>query len=514
MKYNVLQYLESSVSKYPEKIAVIDKNNKITYKDLQNTSKSIASSIIKDNFWHVPIIVFMDKGIPALATFLGILYSGNTYSLLHPEFPQSRLEEINNVLEANLIITTSNYYENAKVIFKDKKVVKYEDLINQDIEEELIRDVASKILDIDPVYINFTSGSTGIPKGVTINHRSIIDFINVFTETFKITENDIIGNQAPFDFDVSVKDIYSSLCVGATLVIIPRELFSKPTELLDFICDNKVTTLIWAVSALCLVSTFHALDYRCPDNIHTVMFSGEVMPIKHLNTWMSHLPYATFVNLYGPTEITCNCTYHIIDPKRNYEDGIPIGKSFLNEETFLLDENNKRITKEDITGEICVRGTSVGLGYYNNLEETNKRFVINPLEKRYPEIIYRTGDLGKYDKNGDLYFTGRKDFQIKYMGHRIELEEIERAINNIEFIERCCCIYNEEKQKLYCFYIGDVDKKTIYEELKKVLPPFMIPGIFRSVLKFPINKNGKIDRKLLLKEELEKKLGSEKNVSN
>lgn len=518
MKYNVLKYLEKSVSKYPNKIAVIDAYNKITYQDLQNTSKSIASYLIKEHFFHVPIIVFMDKGIPALTTFLGILYSGNTYSLLHPEFPENRLEEINNVLESNLIITTNNYYEKAKAVFKDKKVVKYEDLINENIEEELIKETSTKILDIDPVYINFTSGSTGTPKGVTINHRSIIDFINVFTETFNISESDFIGNQAPFDFDVSVKDIYSSLCVGATLIIIPRKLFSKPKELLDFICDNKVTTLIWAVSALCLVSTFHALDYRCPKDIHTIMFSGEVMPLKHLNTWMSHLPNATFVNLYGPTEITCNSTYHIIDPNRNYEDGIPIGKSFLNEETFLLSENNERITKEDIPGEICVRGTSVGLGYYNNSEETNKRFVINPLEKRYPEIIYRTGDLGKYDKNGNLYFTGRKDFQIKYMGHRIELEEIERAINNIAFIERCCCVFDEEKQKLYCFYIGDVDKKTIYEELKKVLPIYMIPGIFRSVLKFPLNKNGKIDRHLLLKEEnekkLEKKLGSEENVSN
>jgi len=508
MKYNVLKYLEESVSKFPNKIAVIDKNSKITYKELHKRSKSIACKIIKDNFFHVPIIVFMDKGIEALTTFLGIAYSGNTYSLLHPEFPKSRLEDIASVLASPLVITNNEYYKEALKTFKNSKIIKYED-IKEEIDEELINKTNTKILDIDPLYINFTSGSTGTPKGVTICHRSVIDFIDIFTDTFNIKENDIIGNQAPFDFDVSVKDIYSTLCVGATLVIIPKELFSKPTELLDFICDNKVTTLIWAVSALCLVSTFHALDYRCPNNIEKIMFSGEVMPIKHLNTWMSHLPNATFINLYGPTEITCNCTYHIIDKKREYESGIPIGKSFLNEETFLLDENNELITKENTTGEICIRGTAVGLGYYNNNEETSKRFVINPLEKRYPEIIYRTGDLGKYDSNNDLYFTGRKDFQIKYMGHRIELEEIERAINKLECIERSCCVFNEEKQKLYCFYIGDVDKKTIYEELKNTLPIYMIPNIFRSILKFPLNKNGKIDRKQLLQEELEKKLGSD-----
>lgn len=506
MKFNVLKYLEESVKKYPHKIAVIDQNNKITYTELQNISKSIASKIIKENFFHIPIIVFMDKGIEALTSFFGITYSGCSYSLLHPEFPESRLKDISKVLSSPLVITTNTYYKQAKNTFLNSKIIKYEDLIKEEINEKLINETNKKILDIDPLYINFTSGSTGTPKGVTICHRSVIDFINVFTDTFNINENAIIGNQAPFDFDVSVKDIYSALKVGATLVIIPRELFSKPKELLDFICDNKVNTLIWAVSALCLVSTFHALDYRCPSDIHTVMFSGEVMPIKHLNIWLNALPDATFVNLYGPTEITCNCTYHIIDRSQNYENGIPIGKSFLNEETFLLNENNEKITKENEIGEICIRGTAVGLGYYNNHTETNKRFIINPLETNYPEIIYCTGDLGKYNTNGDLFFTGRKDFQIKYMGHRIELEEIERAINNIECIERCCCIFHEEKQKLYCFYIGDVDKKTIFEELKKVLPIYMIPGIFRSILEFPLNKNGKIDRKILLKNELEKKL--------
>jgi len=321
-------------------------------------------------------------------------------------------------------------------------------------------------LNINKGEIHVIMGPNGSGKTTTANAILNNPLYKKIKGKIKFENEDIIANQAPFDFDVSVKDIYSTLCVGATLVIIPKELFSKPTELLDFICDNKVTTLIWAVSALCLVSTFHALDYRCPSDIKKVMFSGEVMPIKHLNIWMSHLPNATFINLYGPTEITCNCTYHIIDKTREYENGIPIGKSFLNEETFLLDENNELITKENTTGEICIRGTAVGLGYYNNNEETSKRFVINPLEKRYPEIIYRTGDLGKYNNN-DLYFTGRKDFQIKYMGHRIELEEIERAINKLECIERSCCVFDEEKQKLYCFYIGDVDKKTIYEELKK-----------------------------------------------
>ena len=329
-----------------------------------------------------------------------------------------------------------------------------------------------------------------------VGNRSVIDFIDNFTEIFNITENDIIGNQAPFDFDVSVKDIYSSISQGATLVIIPKRLFSLPAELLDYICNNKVTTLIWAVSALCLITTFHALDYKTPDTVNKILFSGEVMPIKHLKQWIEHLPNAMFVNLYGPTEITCNCTYHIADKNLNYEK-IPVGKAFPNEQVFLLDENDKLITDTDVQGEICVKGTCLALGYFNNKEQTSSRFVQNPLNDKYIDMIYKTGDLGAYNKDGEIYFLGRKDFQIKHMGHRIELEEIERAMEKVEGVERSCCIFNEQKGKLYGFYVGNIEKDEVVKYLKENLPVFMVPNKITQIEKFPITKNGKIDRKEL-----------------
>jgi len=263
-------------------------------------------------------MIFMDKGIDTLISFFGTIYSTCFYSLINPELPESRIEQIKTTLNSKYVITNDNYINEAKKLFKDVEILNIKDIKNGTIDEKKINAARMKHIDYDPLYVNFTSGSTGVPKGVVISHRSVIDFLSHFIKIFNFNEKDIIANQAPFDFDVSVKDIFTSIKVGATLVIVPKRYFSNPTMLLDYICDNKVTTMTWAVSALCLVTTFHGLDYKVPKHVNKILFSGEVMPIKHLNKWMEHLPNTMFVNLYGPTEITCNCTYHIIDKKREY----------------------------------------------------------------------------------------------------------------------------------------------------------------------------------------------------
>ena len=494
---NVLEFVERSAQESATKIAVKDAETAYSYEQLLINSKTIGSALLQTGLCRKPIPVLMEKSCKTLAAFFGIVYSGNFYVLLNPALPASRLRQIKDVLGAHTVITDEAHTAIAAQICDEADaVLDIEALLAQTPDESGLARVRAGAVDTDPLYINFTSGSTGVPKGVIINHRSVIDFITVFTATFGMSENDIFANQAPFDFDVSVKDIYSAMSLGATLVLVPRALFSKPTDLLDYVCENNVTVMVWAVSALCLITTFHALDYKAPTSVGKILFSGEVMPAKHLKQWMAALPETEFVNLYGPTEITCNCTYHVVD--RNEEiDVLPIGKAFANERVFLLDENNALVTDSDKTGEICVSGTALSPGYYNNPEQTAKAFVQNPLNPYYPEIIYRTGDLGRYDEQGNLFFSGRKDFQIKHMGHRIELEEIERAIHGVDGIRRCCCIFDERKSKLYGFYIGTYDRRELFQILKDKLPEFMIPGALRKVEDMPLTKNGKIDRKAL-----------------
>jgi D-alanine--poly(phosphoribitol) ligase subunit 1 len=360
---------------------------------------------------------------------------------------------------------------------------------------EQLQKIRERSIDTDPLYINFTSGSTGVPKGIVVSHRSVIDFMECFVDLFSIGSEDVIANQAPFDFDVSVKDIYSAMKSGATLVLVPKESFSKPADLMDLLCENHVTTLIWSVSALCLVSTFHGLEYRRPDSIRRVLFSGEVMPLRHLERWRASLPDAMYVNLYGPTEITCNCTYHILEKGRDYSDGIPIGKHFPNEDVVLLDEKGERISAPGVKGMIGVRGTALALGYYRAPEKNAERFGQNPLQSRYPERMYQTGDLGMLNENGEMLFCGRLDHQVKYMGHRIELEEIEGAMAGIDGVERCFCDFDEKRSQLKGYYTGSLEKSELYEALRLRLPVYMIPGFLRKLPEMPLTKNGKIDRR-------------------
>ena len=493
---NVLQYLERSAAASPSNIAVADEMYACSYQELLEDAQKIGSGLCQHFPAGSPVPVFMEKSVETLKLFFGAVYAGCFYVLINPEFPAPRVQAILETLNARKIVTSHAFSEKLSAM-DGLDVLFLEDLLQTPEDTDALDKVRENALDTDPLYANFTSGSTGVPKGVVVCHRSVIDFIEHFTSLFSITQEDVIGNQAPFDFDVSVKDIYSAMKTGARLEIIPKPLFSQPAKLLDHLCDRKITTMIWAVSALCLVTTFHGLDYRVPETVNKVLFSGEAMPMKHLKQWMSHLPEARFINLYGPTEITCNCTWHEVERGREYPDGLPIGRSFPNERVFLLDEENHLVTAPGVHGEICVTGTALALGYYNNPTQTESRFVQNPLVTAYPQRMYRTGDLGWYNEEGELFFAGRKDFQIKYMGHRIELEEIERALSGVEGVERACCVFDEKKGRLTAYYVGEIEGKDIRHTLSATLPVFMLPGTYVKLPEMPLNKNGKIDRKSL-----------------
>ena len=498
---NVLEFLENSANNFPDKIAFADEGNSVTYAELTAKAKRMAVGISKKTVSRSPVAVLGGKKIETVIAFFACVYAGCFYVPLNPLHPVHRLRQILRTLNHPLVLIERGYEnllpEECEEIYftaDGGNTLFFDDAEEKD-NPEILDKIRSNHIDTDPLYIMFTSGSTGTPKGIAVSHRSVIDFIGEFVNLFGINDSDVIGNQAPFDFDVSVKDIYSTIAVGATMQIIPKKCFSFPMPLIDFLIDRKVTTLIWAVSALCIISTYRGFSYKVPADIKRVLFSGEAMPVKHLNIWKKALPETVFVNLYGPTEITCNCTYYITPGGIFDKEVLPIGTPFPNERAFLLSENGDNITKPNAVGEICVSGTALSLGYYNCKEETEKAFVQNPVNPYYNEIIYKTGDLGYYDEIGNLCFVGRKDFQIKHMGHRIELAEIETALTSIKNVDRAICLYNSHKEKIIGIYQGAAESSVVAAGLRDLLPAFMIPSHFEKIEKFPLSENGKIDRK-------------------
>ena len=495
MAGSVLEYLEHSAQAFPNKAAFVDENGSVTFAQLRRQARALGTFILKENAERRPVLVLMDKSVQEIVSFMGVLCSGCLYCPADASIPDLRIQNIIKTLQPKMIITTETLLARAQSILAaaewDIPALAYgEELFAQTDEAALAR---VRVIGSDPAYTIFTSGSTGVPKGVCVSHGAVRSFIDVFTETFEITDADIIGNQAPFDFDVSVKDIYSTLKTGATMHLIPRAMFTFPRRLIDLLREQRVTTLIWAVSALVMAANAKSFGYAVPESLRKIMFSGEVMPVKHLNYWRGYLPNAMYVNLYGPTEITCNCTYYIVDRPFDETETLPLGCAFDHTDVLVLDEENRPISPGQ-TGEICVRGPSLALGYYHNPEQTAKAFAQNPLQSAYPERMYRTGDLARLTEQGELVFAGRKDFQIKHMGHRIELAEVEMAVNALDGIQAAVCLYDETREKIVLVYQGEADAKDIFNGLKPVLPKFMFPQVFERLDAMPYTKNMKIDR--------------------
>ncbi|MBQ2059515.1 MAG: AMP-binding protein [Firmicutes bacterium] len=527
MTRNVLSWLEASEKNCPDRAAFTDPERSLSFAEFAEAARRGGSFIASRAPQRTPVLIFMEKSVSAAVAMFSAVYAGCFYSFLEANQPPARIARIIEKLGPSLIIAddpeplsaviAQGFSETAQERGAAKEagnagaagaacpaqafsvpVVGFGELAESKEDSVLLAARRAASMDTDPLYVNFTSGSTGTPKGVTVCHRSVIDFIPDFTEIFGIDGTDVLANQAPFDFDVSVKDIYSGICRGAEVLLIPREYFSIPAKLMDYLADHGATNCTWAVSAMCFVSVMNGFEYRLPEKIRRVMFSGEVMPVKHLNKWKRFLPGAMYVNLYGPTEITCNCTYYILDREFEKGDVIPAGKAFPNEEVFLLDDEDRLVTGPGAEGEICVCGTCLALGYYGDLERTAEAFVQYPLEKRWPKTMYRTGDLVRIGENGELVYVSRKDFQVKHMGHRIELGEIENAAMRSDEVSRACCIYDEAKSRLYLFYTGSLEKEALAELLARDLPPFMHPSVTMRVDEMPMTKNGKIDRKALM----------------
>lgn len=524
---NVLEWLEATITKSPEKIAFSDTENSITFAQVYDIARNTGAYLIeKLGVDRTPVAVFAGRKMVTPAYFLGVVYAGRPYAPIDASLPDKRIEKILENLCPRAIVADRESLEHVESIvdelaksegfdrpqiFVAEDISRFEQVVCADSNCKISESVGDAVTDsendtlaavrrqmsmTDPLYIIYTSGSTGNPKGVMTSHLSLMTYINAYCDVMYIEESDVLGNQSPLDYIAAIRDIYLPLKTGCSTAIIPKEYFMEPNALFDYMNEKKVSSVGWSVSAFTILTSLGAFEEVRLKSLRKICFSGSVMPCRVLRKWQENLPEAHFVNQYGPTEATASCTYYSVDHTVEEDEVLPIGKAYDNYRVFLIDEHgNEPAVGEQ--GEICVCGPILALGYYNDKERTDAAFTINPINKAYPERMYRTGDYGRLDEDGILHFCGRMDRQIKHMGHRVELDEVEHAANVVEGVAESCVIYNKAKEVLILFYTGDCDRRSLALALRDELPGFMVPRKIKKLEQLPKLPNGKYDMKKL-----------------
>lgn len=493
---NIIEGLIKQTNKNPNKIIFGDESREITYFEFLNLTKKLATKILEKNITKKPIAIYMDKNIECLNAMFSVAYTNNFYTVIDSSTPIDRINKIIDTLKPALIITEDSTDDLVKENFSNYEVLKYNDGIKTNINQTLLTNSLNKMIDTDPLYILFTSGSTGTPKGTVVNHRSVITYITWFINEFNINEETIFANQTPFYFSMSVSDIFGTIFSGGTFYITPKIYFSFPIKLIEFMNEKKINTIYWVPSALSIVANLKVFDYAKPTYLKKVLFAGEVMPMKQLNYWINSLENVSYANLFGPTESTDICTFYKLNRKFKDDDALPIGKHCDNCDVFVINEKNE-LCKNNEVGELYIRGSFLAEGYYNNETKTTDVFIQNPLHNNYPEKVYKTGDLVKYNEYGELVYLSRKDFQIKHMGYRIELGEIEKVLSSMEKIKSAVMIYDEKNDSLVAIYEGKLNKEDVIEYIRERLPYYMIPNNAIRLKQMYYNANGKIDRQYI-----------------
>ena len=490
MQTNILEYLEKTVPQCPDKVAYSDGSFDMSFAELYRACRAVGSSLIARGYDRAPVVILMNKHPREIAAFYGAVYAGCFYACIDEKMPQARILAIFEKLMPKAIICDAKSYKLAASL-GIVNVYLYDDIVSYTENQNALAEIRRKQSSTDAIYVAFTSGSTGTPKGVVACHRSVIDYTEALCEALPFSEDTVFANQTPLYFDAPLKEIMPTLKLGATTYFVPKMLFSFPIRLVDYLDEYKINTVCWVVSALVQISSLGALENHAPKYLTTVCFGSELFPRKQYDLWRSALPNAKFFNLYGPTEATGMSCYWEASRELSPEEPIPIGRPFDNTDIILLDENNKASNE----GEICIRGTCLTMGYYNDPEKTAAVFVQNPLNTAFGELIYRTGDIGRVNDRGELVFLCRKDSQIKHMGHRIELGEIESATLKNETVSRACCVYDDAAKRIVLYYVGEAEEKAVLLHLNTLLPRYMLPAEIIKLSAMPLTPNGKIDRK-------------------
>ena len=504
------QLLENTVRQYPDRLALKCKNEQITYNELYQKSLSLANTLVHQGVKKGDRVGFLfNKSIESVISIYGILLSGGCYVPLDIKSPDTRLSRILNDCDIQIVIT-SKKEKGVELLSEtgvhtvittattpetgfDKKVLSWDKAIQNNDQG-----VLPEIEENDTSYILYTSGSTGVPKGIMHTHRSATSFALWAAKEFGLQETDVVSNHAPYHFDLSTFDLFSSCAVGATMIIIPEFLVRFPASVVKLIADEKISVWYSVPSALVQMLQRGSITKEKMDPLRVILFAGEEFPVKFLQGLMDITPNAQLANLYGPTE-TNVCTYYHVDRNQEYNETLPIGMPCADFEYKIVDDNEEEVRK-GVQGELLVTGPHLMKGYWN-MEDLNAKTLVKTQNK----VFYKTGDFVK-EVDGNLMFLGRKDRQIKLRGFRIELDEIEHLVQNITGVEEAV-VYVVENENVEVIKTSitlaepkhkDKSEEFISKQLVAQLPNYAVPSIIEILEMLPRTSSGKIDRQKLI----------------
>lgn len=493
---HVLDYLKRLEQSCPDKTAVGDRQTAYTFRRMGELARALAGHPALENERGRAVGVMADRSASTAVYFLAAMFSGNFYVPVDPQLPEKKLRTIVDDAGIDFFFTDEENKQRLRDIgFTGACLSLTEPTCWPDADR------SDELTPGSPAYMVYTSGSTGVPKGVLKSHGAIMSFLEAYTQTFRFDKDDVIGNQTPFFFDASAKDFYLMLKTGASMEVLPKELFAMPPMLIEYLNTKKVTFISWVPTALSIVAQLNTFTEILPTTLKRVFFVGEVMPVKYLNKWMEALPDLEYVNLYGSSEVAGICCYYPVTQKLDPAQSLPMGKPLCNCRLYLMD-GDRVITQPHVPGELYLVSPALAEGYYHDPDKTAASFVQKDFGDGVLRRTFRTGDIAQYDEAGNLVFSARRDAQIKHLGNRIELGEIEAVANSLEQLQRCCCLYDQKRQKIVLFAqtvpgAEPADARAIRSLLRPRLSSYMLPNKVVLLEQWPLNANGKTDRQAL-----------------
>ena len=499
MIHNILEYLEGSARRVPDRVAFTDERETITFAALEHTAKAIGSALAVRIPVRSPVAVLMDpRNARCVAAFLGIVYAGSFYVPLDPAMPAERLAMIIGTLQPAMILHDRKCVSAVESLHDVPcGILAYDEAVTCPHDIRLLNDIRVQSSVYDLLTVLYTSGSTGIPKGVTQSQFSFLHYTEATIEVFGFTEDTVFGNQSPFFYANSIIDIYPPMALGASVYLLPANVLMFPKRFVECLNEAHVTELTMTPSSYVQIANSGTLSANALPHLKHVIMSGEAMPWRQMSQWMEAAPDAGMYNFYGSTEMFSVAVYKI---DRTFTDGeiIPVGKPYKPVHIMFLTEEGEEMPRGE-AGEMYIANPWLSSGYYRDAVRTNAVFVSDPLGRGYAERFYRTGDLGRFNDRGELIVLGRKDTQIKHMGYRMELGEVEYALRSLPDWRDGCCLFDREAGQIYCFWDGELTQREIVDALREKLPKYMLPDQYVHLDELPHTANMKIDRVRLQK---------------